>query len=186
LCVCVRERERERACIVSIHHVTDARNNITITCFALLQVNHFFPCLHPHFNTHQMALSTDATSRPARKQVAKDKVLGPQASGPTRSVGGGGAKPGQTYNIYYDKWTGGSRTDRSDQGSSKEKSLYRCDPVKDTGITKGTYNPNAYFCAFFAKGCCPYGYVDFNGWLVIFCLLDIDILNVGSMFLTNQ
>src|SRR5690242_8018779 len=103
-----------------------------------------------------MASPADATSRPARKQVAKDKVLGPQASGPTRSAAGGG-KPGQTYNIYYDKWTGGPREDRSTL--SKEKSPYRCDPVKDTGRTKGTYNPNAYFCAFFAKGCCPNGYV---------------------------
>ncbi|OAQ36037.1 hypothetical protein K457DRAFT_1901670 [Linnemannia elongata AG-77] len=107
-----------------------------------------------------MASPADATSRPARKQVAKDKVLGPQASGPTRSAAGGG-KPGQTYNIYYDKWTGGPREDRSTL--SKEKSPYRCDPVKDTGRTKGTYNPNAYFCAFFAKGCCPNG--EECGWL---------------------
>ncbi|KAK3846212.1 MAG: hypothetical protein J3R72DRAFT_380277 [Linnemannia gamsii] len=106
--------------------------------------------------------SSDATSRPARKQVAKDKVLGPKASGPTRGGAGGGGKPGQTYNIYYDKWTGGSRTDRSNQGS-KEKSPYRCDPIKDTGRTKGTYNPNAYFCAFFAKGCCPHG--EDCGWI---------------------
>ncbi|KAF9151176.1 Pre-mRNA-splicing factor [Linnemannia schmuckeri] len=107
-----------------------------------------------------MASPADATSRPARKQVAKNKVLGPQASGPTRGASGGG-KPGQTYNIYYDKWTGGPREDRSTQ--SKEKSPYRCDPVKDTGRTKGTYNPNAYFCAFFAKGCCPNG--EDCGWL---------------------
>ncbi|KAF9135866.1 Pre-mRNA-splicing factor [Mortierella sp. 14UC] len=105
-----------------------------------------------------MASSADATSRPARKQVAKDKVLGPTRGG----VSGGGGKPGQTYNIYYDKWTGGPRS--SNQGSnSKEKSPYRCDPVKDTGRTKGTYNPNAYFCAFFAKGCCPHG--EECGWL---------------------
>ncbi|KAG0218362.1 Pre-mRNA-splicing factor [Mortierella sp. NVP41] len=110
-----------------------------------------------------MASSAEAMSRPARKQVAKEKVLGPQASGPTRG-GGGGGKPGQTYNIYYDKWSGGNRgADRSNQGGAKEKSLYRCDPVKDTGRTKGTYNPNAYFCAFFAKGCCPNG--EDCGWL---------------------
>ncbi|KAK3831269.1 MAG: hypothetical protein JOS17DRAFT_744800 [Linnemannia elongata] len=107
-----------------------------------------------------MASPADATSRPARKQVAKDKVLGQQAAGPTRGASGGG-KPGQTYNIYYDKWTGGPREDRSTL--SKEKSPYRCDPVKDTGRTKGTYNPNAYFCAFFAKGCCPNG--EECGWL---------------------
>ncbi|KAF8947781.1 Pre-mRNA-splicing factor [Haplosporangium gracile] len=107
-----------------------------------------------------MASPADATSRPARKQVAKNAMLSPQASGPIRGVSDGG-KPGQTYNIYYDKWTGGPREDRSTQ--SKEKSPYRCDPVKDTGRTKGTYNPNAYFCVFFAKGCCPNG--EDCGWL---------------------
>lgn len=115
-----------------------------------------------------MASPADATSQPARKQVAKDKVLGPQASGPTRSAAGGG-KPGQTYNIYYDKWTGGPREDRSTL--SKEKSPYRCDPVKDTGRTKGTYNPNAYFCAFFAKGCCPNGYVCMDLSVGGFCVI---------------
>ncbi|KAF9933593.1 Pre-mRNA-splicing factor [Linnemannia zychae] len=93
--------------------------------------------------------STDATLRPARKQVAKDKVLGLQASGPTR-----GGKPGQTYNIYYNKWTGG---DRSNPNQGKDKAPYRCDPFRDSGRTKGTHNLNAYFCAFFAKGCCPNG-----------------------------
>ncbi|KAF9104677.1 Pre-mRNA-splicing factor [Mortierella sp. AM989] len=89
-------------------------------------------------------------SRPARRQVAKEKVLGPQASGPTR---GGGGQPGQLYNVYYDSWSGGKRS----ENNSLEKAPYRCNPIKDSGTTKGTYNPNAYFCAFFAKGCCPNG-----------------------------
>ncbi|KAG9323286.1 hypothetical protein KVV02_006309 [Mortierella alpina] len=96
-------------------------------------------------------------SRPARRQVAKEKVLGPQASALAR----GGGQPGQTYNIYYDRWSGGARSDRS--GATKDKAPYRCDPAKDSGRTKGTFNPNAYFCAFFAKGCCPNG--EDCGWI---------------------
>ncbi|KAG0214639.1 Pre-mRNA-splicing factor [Mortierella sp. GBA30] len=96
-------------------------------------------------------------SRPARRQVAKEKVLGPQASASARGAG----QPGQTYNIYYDRWSGGGRGDRS--GSVKDKAPYRCDPTRDSGRTKGTFNPNAYFCAFFAKGCCPNG--EDCGWL---------------------
>ncbi|KAF9356428.1 Pre-mRNA-splicing factor [Mortierella sp. AD094] len=88
-------------------------------------------------------------SRPARRQIAKEKVLGPQASGPNK-----GGKPGQIYNVYYGSWSGGGGK-RSE--NSHEKAQYRCDPAKDSGTTKGTYNPNAYFCAFFAKGCCPNG-----------------------------
>ncbi|CAO3563722.1 unnamed protein product [Mortierella alpina] len=96
-------------------------------------------------------------SRPARRQVAKEKVLGPQASILAR----GGGQPGQTYNIYYDRWSGGARGDRS--GATKDKAPYRCDPAKDSGRTKGSFNPNAYFCAFFAKGCCPNG--EDCGWI---------------------
>ncbi|KAF9399815.1 Pre-mRNA-splicing factor, partial [Podila epigama] len=89
-------------------------------------------------------------SRPARKQVAKEKVLGPQPSVSSRGV-----DPGQKYNIYYDRWSGGGRYE---PGSNiKEKAPYRCDPERDSGRTRGTFNPNAYFCAFFAKGCCPHG-----------------------------
>jgi hypothetical protein len=122
----------------------------------------FSASLHLSQN-HRMASSADATSRPARRQVAKDKVLGPTRGG----VNGGGGKPGQTYNIYYDKWTGGTRSSNQ-VSNAKEKSPYRCDPAKDAGVTKGTYNPNAYFCAFFAKGCCPHGYVYTT--LVLTCL----------------
>ncbi|KAG0363813.1 Pre-mRNA-splicing factor [Gamsiella multidivaricata] len=97
-------------------------------------------------------------SRPARRQVAKEKVFGQQGSVAGRSSG----QPGQTYNIYYDRWSGGGRS-RESGGSGKEKAAYRCDLTKDSGRTKGTYNPNAYFCAFFAKGCCPNG--EDCGWL---------------------
>ncbi|KAF8940735.1 hypothetical protein EDD21DRAFT_304009 [Dissophora ornata] len=97
-------------------------------------------------------------SRPARRQVAREKVLGPQASVPGRSAGG---QPGQTYNIYYDRWSGGG--DGRSGKSGKEKAPYRCDPIKDSGRTKGTFNLNAYFCVFFAKGCCPNG--EECGWL---------------------
>ncbi|KAF9333149.1 Pre-mRNA-splicing factor [Podila minutissima] len=95
-------------------------------------------------------MSSSADSRPARKQIAKEKVLGPQLSVASRA-----AESGQTYNIYYDKWGGGKR---HEPGSSiKDKAAYRCDPERDSGRTRGSFNPNAYFCAFFAKGCCPKG-----------------------------
>ncbi|KAF9318116.1 Pre-mRNA-splicing factor [Podila horticola] len=95
-------------------------------------------------------MSSSADSRPARKQIAKEKVLGPQHSVASRA-----AESGQTYNIYYDKWSGGKRPE---PGSGiKDKSAYRCDPERDSGRTRGSFNPNAYFCAFFAKGCCPKG-----------------------------
>ncbi|KAF9183128.1 Pre-mRNA-splicing factor [Haplosporangium sp. Z 767] len=101
---------------------------------------------------------SNVMSRPARRQIAKEKVLGPQAS-----VAARGGQPGQTYNIYYDRWSGGGggRGDRSSAG--KDKAPHRCNPATDSGRTKGTYNPNAYFCAFFAKGCCPNG--EDCGWL---------------------
>ncbi|KAF9429282.1 Pre-mRNA-splicing factor [Entomortierella beljakovae] len=83
-------------------------------------------------------------SKPARRQVAKS--LGTQ--------GPGAGKEGQAYNIYYDRWAGsGKRKEYNNQ----DKAEHRCDPVKDSGTTKGTHNPSAYFCAFFAKGCCPNG-----------------------------
>ncbi|KAF9392068.1 Pre-mRNA-splicing factor [Podila verticillata] len=95
-------------------------------------------------------MSSSADSRPARKQIAKEKVLGPQLSVASRA-----AESGQTYNIYYDKWGGGKR---HEPGSGiKDKAAYRCNPERDSGRTRGSFNPNAYFCAFFAKGCCPKG-----------------------------
>ncbi|KAF9353331.1 Pre-mRNA-splicing factor [Mortierella sp. NVP85] len=90
-----------------------------------------------------------AMSRPARRQVAKQNVPGPRPSAAARE-----GETGAKYNIYYDKWTGGGRTGGS---SGKEKAPHRCDPAKDSGRTKGTSNPNAYFCVFFAKGSCPNG-----------------------------
>ncbi|KAG0098958.1 Pre-mRNA-splicing factor [Podila epicladia] len=83
-------------------------------------------------------MSSSADSRPARKQIAKEKVLGPQLSVASRA-----AESGQTYNIYYDKWGGGKR---HEPGSGiKDKAAYRCDPERDSGRTRGSFNPNAYF-----------------------------------------
>ncbi|KAG0331571.1 Pre-mRNA-splicing factor [Podila humilis] len=94
--------------------------------------------------------SSGVNSRPARKQISKEKVLGPQRAAATRA-----ADAGKTYNIYYDRWSGGNTPG---PGSAiKDKAPYRCKPDEDAGRTRGTFNPNAYFCAFFAKGCCPHG-----------------------------
>ncbi|KAF9586342.1 Pre-mRNA-splicing factor [Lunasporangiospora selenospora] len=60
--------------------------------------------------------------------------------------------------MFHHGQLGGNGGDsRNDRSAAKTKATHRCDPVRDSGRTKGTFNPNAYFCAFFAKGCCPNG-----------------------------
>lgn len=62
------------------------------------------------------------------------------------------------YNIWY----GRHLTDRYNRPShlDREAALYRCDPELDAGYTVADTQPGnseAYFCAFFAKGCCTKG-----------------------------
>lgn len=62
------------------------------------------------------------------------------------------------YNIWYgrhltDRYSRPSHTDR-------DAAPYRCDPELDAGYTAADTQPGnseAYFCAFFAKGCCTKG-----------------------------
>lgn len=59
------------------------------------------------------------------------------------------------YNIWYDKYL----TDRKEE-KEKVPALYRCNPALDTGYTKADIQEKeggAYFCIFFAKGCCTEG-----------------------------
>lgn len=62
------------------------------------------------------------------------------------------------YNIWY----GRHLTDRYNRPShlDRDAALYRCDPELDAGYTAADTHPGsseAYFCAFFAKGCCTKG-----------------------------
>ncbi|KAI8100172.1 uncharacterized protein BX664DRAFT_355511 [Halteromyces radiatus] len=60
---------------------------------------------------------------------------------------------GGTYNIWHHRYSGQER-DWSKKGA---KAKFRCDPLKDSGTTAGSRNPNAYFCIYFAKGMCAQG-----------------------------
>lgn len=62
------------------------------------------------------------------------------------------------YNIWY----GRHLTDRYSRPShlDREPALYRCNPELDAGYTAADTQPGnseAFFCAFFAKGCCTKG-----------------------------
>ncbi|RKP08718.1 hypothetical protein THASP1DRAFT_15257, partial [Thamnocephalis sphaerospora] len=78
-----------------------------------------------------VSMQVDAASRPPRAE--------PQT--------------GTTYNIWYNKWAGGDRW-----GQVRVKPETRVDIARDSGETVGSRNPEAYFCNFFARGCCPHGY----------------------------
>ncbi|KAL8435658.1 hypothetical protein ACSSS7_002319 [Eimeria intestinalis] len=85
--------------------------------------------------------------RPARRQVLESEVQNFSHS------------EGQNeYNIWY----GRHLTDRHNRPShlDREAAPYRCDPEVDSGYTAADTQPGtaeAYFCAFFAKGCCTKG-----------------------------
>lgn len=86
---------------------------------------------------------TKRKRRPARRQAESRKV--------------GDAHPpqtGQVFNIWYGKWSGG---DREDTLAVKDKAETRCDPERDSGYTRADRTPGAFFCLFFARGCCPEG-----------------------------
>jgi len=93
----------------------------------------------------QVATTKVKKRRPARKQV-EGKKLAEQTPKQT----------GHTYNIWYNKWSGG---DNSDPFSTKEHAETRCNIARDSGYTKADRIPGSYFCLFFARGMCPNGYV---------------------------
>lgn len=59
---------------------------------------------------------------------------------------------GVSYNIWYNKWSGGDRDDHS-----KHKAETRCDIARDSGYTRGDARKSTTVCLFFARGCCPQG-----------------------------
>ncbi|GBB89216.1 hypothetical protein RclHR1_01590021 [Rhizophagus clarus] len=90
--------------------------------------------------------------RPARKQV-DDSIL---KVGPNRVTSD---QQGTFYNIWYNKWSGGERSSKY----TREKAKTRCNVKLDAGATKGDKISNTYFCLYFARGCCPFGY-ECNYW----------------------
>jgi hypothetical protein len=56
---------------------------------------------------------------------------------------------GTTFNIWYNKWSGGDR-DVPIQHAAPN----RCSIVRDSGYTKADSIPGSYFCLFFARGVC--------------------------------
>ncbi|EIN09949.1 hypothetical protein PUNSTDRAFT_66970 [Punctularia strigosozonata HHB-11173 SS5] len=82
--------------------------------------------------------------KPARKQVKPGEVEKKEAP-----------QTGKEYNIWYNKWAGG---DREDSYSNKTKSQTRCNIKRDSGLTRANMTGMKYYCLFFARGCCPYGW----------------------------
>jgi hypothetical protein len=81
--------------------------------------------------------------RPARKQVADTRR-------DTAYIEGN-----YDYNIWYDKYL----TDRKEE-KEKIPAMHQCNPPLDTGFTKADLQEKeggAYFCLYFAKGCCSEG-----------------------------
>ncbi|KAK1145774.1 Pre-mRNA-splicing factor [Aspergillus melleus] len=62
---------------------------------------------------------------------------------------------GTTFNIWYNKWSGG---DREDSLLSKHAAPSRCNVAKDSGYTRADKVPGSYFCLFFARGICHKGH----------------------------
>lgn len=81
--------------------------------------------------------------RPARPQIDPSEI----SSEPPPQTG-------TTFNIWYNKWSGG---DREDKYLSKTHAKGRCNIAKDSGYTKADSVPGSYFCLFFARGICPHG-----------------------------
>ena len=102
-----------------------------------------------------------SASRPARPQISYAE-LEEIRRGAERAT-----QAGQTYNIWYNKMSGG---DSEDGYLSKEHSKTRCNLARDAGYTRAdlraarnggnrsSYRADtAFVCLFFARGCCPKG-----------------------------
>ncbi|EPE06424.1 pre-mrna-splicing factor cwc2 [Ophiostoma piceae UAMH 11346] len=61
---------------------------------------------------------------------------------------------GVTFNIWYNKWSGG---DRESSAASQTGAKGRCNVAKDSGYTQADSINGSYFCLFFARGLCPKG-----------------------------
>ncbi|KAK0566899.1 Pre-mRNA-splicing factor [Tilletia horrida] len=92
--------------------------------------------------------SSAPRSRPARQQITAAKLEA------IRQAADKGAQSGTTYNIWYNKWSGG---DREDGYNNKTKAETRCDIARDSGYTRADTAKGSVYCLFFARGHCPLG-----------------------------
>lgn len=96
----------------------------------------------------QLNPSHSLTSKPARKQVSSREVENIRQSTDRAN------QNGITYNIWYNKYSGGEYDDGKTQNV---KSSTRVNISKDAGYTRANRNGVAYICLFFARGYCPNG-----------------------------
>ncbi|MCO5565840.1 hypothetical protein L7F22_019515 [Adiantum nelumboides] len=92
--------------------------------------------------------SRSLTSRPARKQVTHRELENIRQSTDRAN------QSGITYNIWYNKYSGGEYDDGKTQNV---KSSTRVNIAKDAGYTRANRNGGAFVCLFFARGYCPNG-----------------------------
>ncbi|PWN31086.1 hypothetical protein BDZ90DRAFT_230082 [Jaminaea rosea] len=85
-------------------------------------------------------------SRPARKQITAHRLE------QIRNEADKSNQTGVSYNIWYNKWSGGDRDDHV-----KHKSETRCDIARDAGYTRGDALQTPFICLQFARGCCYLG-----------------------------
>lgn len=88
------------------------------------------------------------TSRPARKQITHRDLEN------LRQANDKANQTGLSYNIWYNKWSGG---DREDGSSNKTKATTRVNVAKDSGYTRANQHGAAFICLFFCRGYCPNG-----------------------------
>ncbi|PWN39234.1 hypothetical protein IE81DRAFT_326734 [Ceraceosorus guamensis] len=89
-------------------------------------------------------------ARPARQQITQAKLDA------IRLANDKASQSGLTYNIWYNKYSGG---DREDTMSNKIKSETRVDVARDSGWTRADTKGagGGFVCLFFARGYCPLG-----------------------------
>ena len=112
--------------------------------------------------TSTQAVVDARLARPARKQISYAD-LEEIRNHAERFLG-----EGMIYNVWYNKMSGG---DSGHGFESKSRSKTRCDIARDSGYTRadmriqasaGGVSDTTYVCLFFARGCCPKGYVEWK------------------------
>lgn len=113
-------------------------------------------------NAHtEVAVTADADGQKKTKKIIRRKrrPARPQVD-PATIKSEPPPQTGTTFNIWYNKWSGG---DREDSMLSKHAAPSRCNVAKDSGYTRADKVPGSYFCLFFARGI----------WYVIYLYLDL-------------
>ncbi len=86
--------------------------------------------------------------RPARRQIKPERLEEIKAAADKS------AQTGVTYNLWYNKWSGG---DSFDSRNNTRQAETRCDIARDSGYTRADVNGGSYVCLYFARGYCPLG-----------------------------